>query len=128
MIFIFNMKGQKRYNQGMSLYLTMMILSLILGLAFAVNTLLMTRTKSLRDIGNSVVAFTATETGIERALYGMEKEAEIGPWTETLSNGASYSAKFLNPGEGSCPIVTLSYCIESIGAYKDVKRGIRIVR
>ena len=121
-------RQKKDNNQGVSLYLTMMILSLILGLAFSLNTLLLTQIKSLRNIGDSVIAFYATETGIERALYSIKTEAGTGPWTETLSNNASYSVNLLNPGNGGCPTAALSYCLESIGTYKDVKRGIRIVR
>ena len=130
MIFIFNIKRQKKdNNQGVSLYLTMMILSLILGLAFSLNTLLLTQIRSLRNIGDSVIAFYATETGIEKALYGLSLDPpESGPWTETLSNNASYSVNLLNPGIGNCPASVLSYCLESIGTYKNVKRGIRITR
>lgn len=126
MIFISNIKRQKK--EGISLYLTVMILSLILGLAFSLNTLLLTQTKSLRNIGDSVIAFDATETGIEKALYSMKTGAGSGPWTETLSNHAVYSVILLSPGNGGCPATTLSYCLESIGTYKDVKRGIRIAR
>ena len=120
--------SKQKFNRGVSLYLTMMILSLIFGLAFSLNTLLLTQIKSLRNIGDSVIAFYATETGIERALYSIKTEAGTGPWTETLSNSASYSVNLLNPGNGGCPTVALSYCLESIGTYKDVKRGIRIAR
>ncbi|MBU4350784.1 hypothetical protein L6250_00230 [Candidatus Parcubacteria bacterium] len=122
------MKPTTKFKSGVSLYLTIMILSLVLGLAFSLNTLLLTQTKSLRNIGNSVIAFAATETGIERALYDIKTTAGTGPWTGTLSNNAVYSVKKLNPGVNGCPSAALSYCLESIGTYKDVKRGIRIAR
>ena len=120
-------KPRQKFNQGISLYLTVMILSLILGLAFSLNTLLLTQTKSLRNIGSSVIAFQATETGIEKALYSIKTAAGTGPWTETLSNQATYSVNLLNPGDEGC-LTAVSYCLESIGTYKDVKRGIRIAR
>jgi hypothetical protein len=119
---------KSKQKKGVSLYLTVMILSLILGLAFSLNTLLLTQTKSLRNIGNSVIAFYATETGIEKALYSIKTGAGAGSWTETLSNTATYSVNRLNPGSGGCSSAALNYCLESIGTYKDVKRGIRVTR
>jgi len=117
-----------KFKSGVSLYLTIMILSLILSIAFSLNTLLLTQIRSLRNIGNSVIAFAATETGIERALYNIKVADGPGPWTGTLSNNATYSVRRLAPGATGCPATVLNYCLESIGTYEDVKRGIRIAR
>lgn len=123
------MKPKTKSKPGVSLYLTIMVLSLILGLAFSLNTLLLIQTRSLRNIGNSVIAFAATETGIEKALYDIKTTGSAGPWIGTLTiNNASYSVRYFGSGVGGCPATASNYCLESIGTYKDVKRGIRIAR
>ena len=113
-----------KFCRGVSLYLTVMILALILSVALGSSLLLAGQIKSLRNIGNSVVAFYAAETGIERSLYALSKESIETQWQGQL-NGASYQVGYLSPGP-DCS--ALNYCLKSIGAYKDVKRGIRVSR
>ncbi|MDP3093710.1 MAG: hypothetical protein Q8N16_03005 [bacterium] len=113
-----------KFSRGVSLYLTVMILALVLSVALGSSILLTSQIKSLRNIGNSVAAFYAAETGIERSLYALVNGSTQTRWEEQL-NGASYGVDYLSPGL-DCP--GLNYCLKSIGAYKDVKRGIRIVR
>lgn len=123
------MESKTKFKSGVSLYLTMMVLSLVLGLALSLNTLLLTQIRGLRNIGNSIIAFSATETGIEMALYNIKiNPDDEGPWNGTLLNDAEYNVTYFNPGEGNCPSEALNYCLESIGTHKDVKRGIRITR
>ena len=114
----------KKNCRGVSLYLTVMILALVLSVALGSSLLLAGQIKSLRDMGNSVNAFYAAETGIERSLYALIWESTQTQWQEQL-NGASYQVDYLSPGP-DCSV--LNYCLKSIGLYKDVKRGIRVSR
>ncbi|MDP2930576.1 MAG: hypothetical protein Q8N56_03165 [bacterium] len=115
-------------QKGIALYLTIMVTGLIMVIAFSMVGVFVSQLGTLRDIGNSVLAFCAAETGAERALYGLSK-GETGPqWQEELSNGASFTVIIQNPGEGDCPSSILNYCLKSIGVYKEVRRGLRITR
>jgi hypothetical protein len=110
--------------RGVSLYLTVMILALVLSVALGSSLLLAGQIKSLRDMGNSVNAFYAAETGIERSLYALSWGSTETQWQEQL-NGASYTVSYLSPGS-DCS--ALNYCLKSVGLYKDVRRGIRVSR
>lgn len=118
----------QKSERGVSLYLTVMILTLILAMALGISSLLVSQIRLGHDLGDSVLAFYATETGVERSLFALS-QGETGPqWQETLSNNASYVANFENPGEGGCPATVLNYCLKSIGVYNGIRRGIRIAR
>lgn len=120
--------NSQKSNQGTTLYLTVAVIALILTISFSLAALFLAQNKFLRDMGFSVQALYAAETGIERTLYALSK-GETGPtWSETLDNTASYTANYLLPGEGGCPTAVLNHCIKSIGAYKGVQRGIRVAR
>mgnify|MGYP001608400659 CR=1 FL=1 len=119
---------QDKSCRGVALYLTVMVMALILVMALGTASLLVSQIRMVRDMGDSVLVFYATETGIERSLFALS-QGETGPvWQETLSNNASYTATFENPGEGGCPATILNYCLKSIGVYNGIRRGIRIAR
>lgn len=118
----------QRLNQGVTLYLTVMMITLILTISFSLTALFLAQAKFLRDIGYSVPAFYAAETGIERALYD-SSQGGMGPtWSETLDNTASYTVSYLSPGQSGCPETVVAYCLKSISSYRGVRRGIRILR
>ncbi len=117
----------QKLNQGITLYLTVIMIALILTISFSLTALFLAQVKFLRDIGYSVPAFYAAETGIERALY-YSSLGETGPWSETLDNTASYSVTYLSPGDSGCPATATAYCLKSISSYRGVRRGIRVSR
>ena len=57
--------GQK----GVSLYLTVIILAILLAISLGISTILLGQMKIIGEIGKSVVAFYAADTGIEKMLY-----------------------------------------------------------
>lgn len=118
-------------ERGLALYLTIMVMALILVIALGTAGLLVSQIRMVRDMGDSVLAFYATETGIEKALYRLSQGDLCPPicqWQETLSNGASYTATFENRNEEGCPATVLNYCLKSIGVYNSIRRGIRVAR
>jgi len=120
------MFADKLSQKGASLYLTLMILTVISALAINLGTLFISQIRGLQDIGDSVLAYYAAETGIEKALF-----SQLPPGSEdqqVLENQASYHLWVFAPGEGDCPAQVLNYCIKSIGQYRDVRRGLRVVR
>jgi len=102
-------------------------------IAFGMSAVSVGRVKSLHNIGNSIVAFYAAETGIERGL----REAVDGSYSiphdylDLDGDGvegpddAIYQVQGLNNGEGNCP-VTYSFCLKSKGIYKDSSRSIQV--
>lgn len=56
-------------QKGFSLYLAIVIMGALLALALGINTILLGQLKTTRELGDSVIAFYAADSGIERELY-----------------------------------------------------------
>lgn len=111
------------YNseRGVSLFLTMIIMSVLLSITLGINAIFWQQVQSLRYMGNSVIAFYAADAGIERALR------ENSSVSDTLSNGATYNAIKIITGNPGC-LTAFEYCIQSVGVYKETRRAIQITR
>jgi len=126
-------KTAPKKKKGVSLYLAIVAMSILFSIAFGMSAVSVGRVKSLHNIGNSIVAFYAAETGIERGL----REAVDGSYSiphdylDLDGDGvegpddAIYQVQGLNNGEGNCP-VTYSFCLKSKGIYKDSSRSIQV--
>ena len=110
-------------QKGISIIFAMLIITVILGIAFGVSAILLSQVEMLRDVGYSVVAFYAADTGIENVLLNSPpvsiSETEIG-------DDVSFLVNVLTGGENGCDS-SLNYCIKSIGSYKETNRAIEIV-
>jgi len=111
--------------KGVSIYLAIMIMGVLLALALGVAAILYSQIKVTKGMGDSVSAFYAANTGIERELY--EKNPTGTSYSDYLDNGASYTVIITAGGEDTCP-VGVNRCIKSVGVFKETKRAIRIVR
>ena len=114
------MNYKKISQNGVSLYLALLIMAVLLSIGFGISAILFSQIKIIRGMGDSVVAFYAADTGIEEVLY------RGGAVSGSLENGASYDAKLLLSGSDDC--TALYYCIESVGSFKETKRAIEIER
>jgi hypothetical protein len=125
-------------ERGVSLYMVFMIMALLLGIGFGMSSLLLSQLDTLRGIGYSVLAFYATEAGIDRVLYIDQKtcanqsdrvgclHTAVDPLgTQTLSNWAQYTLTIESPG-GACTAST--YCAKSVGTYQQARRAVRVAR
>lgn len=61
------------YQKGSALYFTVVIMTIIFSLALGVNAILTSQIIMIRDMGESVVAFHAANSGIEHTLYEVRK-------------------------------------------------------
>ncbi len=120
-------------DKGISLYLTMTIMSILLALALGVSAILYSQIKVTKGMGDSVFAFYAADTGIERELY---EENEPGTYSDYLdlnqngyqdSNDSSYTVTVTAGGESNCP-EEANRCIKSVGDFKGTKRAILVVK
>ena len=57
------------FCKGSTLYLSFLIMTVLLGVALGVSTLLVSQLGALRGIGYSVTALYAADTGIEKVLF-----------------------------------------------------------
>ncbi len=59
----------KNSQKGISLVLTFFIMTIILATVLGIGVILFSEIKIIRGMGNSVVAFYAADSGIEKTLY-----------------------------------------------------------
>ncbi len=121
--------------------LAVLILSFVLGIALGTSIIFIRQSKTLRELGYSVVAFYAADSGVEAVLYKDKScyppacstssppvyctsvcRGLIAPYTTStiLSNEASYDVTFSTSTTGTTTI-------KSIGAYKNTSRAIEVV-
>lgn len=68
----------KELEKGVALIITFFILTIILAIVLSISILLYNEIKIIRNIGNSVVAFYAADSGVEKVLYYDRKETPTG--------------------------------------------------
>ena len=116
-------------QKGVSIYLSLMIMTILLAIALGVSTILISQQKSIKGMGNSVIAFYAADSGIEKILYDAFQGEDIAancpednPCQATLDNGATYNVVVLPGDNPKC--AGSYYCIKSVGEYKEIKRAL----
>ncbi len=107
----------KKLQKGVALYIALVISMFVLSLALGMSVIVFSQMKMMGEIGHSVVAFYAADTGIEKALYMKWKE-DIGNWATTesvsIGGGASYNVSYNSP------------IWKSVGAYSNTRRAVEI--
>jgi hypothetical protein len=115
-----------RSQKGVSVLLASLIMTILLAMSLGLSSILLRQLKMMRGMGDSVVAFYAADTGVERALYEYTGQTLPVEYSGSgLAGGASYTAKVEAPGTG-CSASNL--CIKSVGAFKQTRRAIEIER
>ena len=107
-------------QKGVSLLLTILIMAALLAIAIGVTRLSLGEIKLIRDIPNSLIAYYAADSGIERALYEervSEDAVDQADCSVSLDNGSSYGLEILRG-----TLIT----IKSTGCYKDIRRAIEV--
>jgi len=141
-------------KKGVSLLYVIFVVSILLAISFGISGILISQIKMLGEIGYSVVAFYAADSGIEKVLIDRQcpcqdpcpllcpplcREEDCPcqyPYEGSLPNGSTYQA-FVTEGGATedCPggeycdpeeTPCFYYCIKSIGTYENTKRAIEI--
>jgi len=122
-------------QSGSALYLAIIVMIILLAIVLGLTAILVGQMKMVREMGYSVIALSAADAGIEKALteWGGDP-ASLDGLSYTLSNDATYEIIVLKGEliaggpEGHCTVTGLSYCITSVGTYpsQGVKRAIEI--
>jgi len=128
-------KRDKQSQQGISLYLAFMIMTVLLALALGISAIAFGQIKTIKSMGDSVIALYAADTGTELVLGNSDPRGNCGydnpnpppgQCSGVLDNNATYSAKVYLKGEESCE--GQYYCIRAIGIYNGTKRAIETAR
>jgi len=111
-------------TKGTILYFAVLILSVIFTISIGLSLVIFGRMKIQREIGYSVIALYAADTGVEEALYAIYKEGNLSFSTSTtLENGASYNV-YVATSSTQCGTSVQYYCIKSRGNFRGVTRAI----
>ncbi len=114
----FNFESEK----GIAIYCAMAVLSIVLAIALGVGLLTAERIKMLNEAGNSVVAFSAAQTGIEQALFlGISSVYDPGCSLDVVLGEISYKTSCYD-----CDATSEFICIKSVGKYRNASRAVRV--
>ena len=86
-------------EQGISLIITFFIMTIILAMVLVISTILYDQIKVIKNMGDSVVAFYAADSGIEKVLYYDRKVIPSG-----AVRGFCAMLSYPENPDGECPI------------------------
>ena len=107
---------RNKKNKGIALVLTMIILSVVLGMALITSLVFSKQIKTSSSISDSIIAYYAAETGIEFALWYYKENEELPENQEDTIGNAKYIIEVDKDNN----------IIKSIGSYKNTKRAIKV--
>ena len=110
------------------MYFSLIVLTVILGIVLGLSSFVMLQIRMVRGMGNSVVAFHAANSGIERGLdiikrRGIISHSETSTIILTPEENVTYQLTIDPPG-ARCN--RLHYCIRSNGIYRETTRAIEV--
>src|SRR3989338_642088 len=125
---------KKSSQKGVSILLTVLILSAVFALGLGVATFVISEIRQSRNVGNFVSALHAADSGVERTLYKVRQLGEFSscPTVDTcsfsgeLGTGASFNVIILDSGMVWCTSDAPNFCIRSIGSFQDANRAIEV--
>jgi len=126
----------KKLEEGVSIYLSLMIMTILLAIGLGISTIIVSQMKMFKEIGDSVIAIHASDTGIEKVLYAIHINDLQQSYSGSVGD-ASYNATLVcGKDYNNCPPPLSKdpncdasyYCLKSIGNYKGTKRAIGVTR
>lgn len=109
-------------QKGVSVYITIVILAILLAVSLGLSSIIVGGAKMVENLDNSVKAFHAADTGIEKTLYNIRILGSCTtPVTGTLGTDYTYSVTITYSGASCTETGTV---IESLGTYKTTNRKI----
>lgn len=113
----------KHSQKGISLIFSVFILTFVLGIALGGASIVVRQIQITRNIGYSVIAFYAADSGVEKILFkDRDNPASVpdgyGEEDIPLGNGAEYTVNVTKDSNGTT--------IDSKGIFKNINRAIEI--
>ena len=99
-----------------------------MAISFGIGAVLLRQLEMVREMGDSVVAFYAADTGIEQIMMTRESPSSI-PKTcfAPPNNNICYKVDVYGSGTPNCPVSIADYfCIRSLGSYRNTRRAIEV--
>jgi hypothetical protein len=120
---------QKKFQEGTTLYFAIIIMSSLLAAVFSLGTVVLIQLRTIKGMGDSIIAYYAADSGIETALYnGKSSPPASIPETSAWSGGfASFETQTFATGTPEC-INGKWYCISSVGKYQATERRVKVTR
>lgn len=131
---------KKNSEKGVSLYFAIIITSLFLAIVFGLTAILVSQTKIFKEIGDSLTALFAADSGMEKILY-LDSQCRQANCTTTWPGtcNASCAGFITDPYSTSSPLGDASFTVtasssggttifQSKGVYKAVNRAIQAIR
>ena len=106
----------RKKRKGVSLYFTVILLSVILTIALGLTNILISQMKGFHGLGESAKAFYAADSGVEKALLHCGEDGYSA--TKTLNNDSSYNV-IQSCQSNNCTI-------DSSGTFSRSKRRIEV--
>ncbi len=121
-------------EKGLALYLTFIVLVVVLASVLGVAAIFLRQMAMIERLEDSVIAFLAADTGIERGLDVCVDHTcpDFDGFLDLNNNGvldgadSRYDVKVIAPGVDGC--AADNFCIRSIGTFKKVRRAIEVRR
>jgi len=118
-------------SKGSVLFLALVIISAVLGIALGLSNILMLQFKTIKGLGESVIAFYAADSGAEYGLYKIFKDhlyetGSIPFYEEKYLNDSGSQYNLYIYSTSTCPVSF--YCLRSIGTFKQQRRAIQIAQ
>jgi len=118
-----NLPRRVQGQRGVILFLAVVIMAILLSIGLGISAILIGQIRMVRDIGNSVKAFYAADTGIEKALLFRNDPIPNLPLYDVLDNGANYEVEAFDFGPDCLGV---NFCLRSIGSFQGVSRAIEV--
>jgi len=124
------MFNTKKLQKGVSLYLTIVVLSVLTAALLSLVAISVSQIKVIWTLSDSVIAFYAADSGIEEMLKDRESpNASYSGYLDLNENGVqdsedSFYEVTVTPAGAEC--LAQNYCVKSVGRYKKTKRAIEI--
>ena len=121
----FSNKKTINREEGVALILTVIIISAVMLIASMIANIVITQMQLVEDIGSSVSAIYAADSGVECQLYNIRQgrsvdcnSADIPGGNIMMFNGASVKTS----ADGASP----NYTVKSLGSFRSVKRQFQV--
>jgi len=135
---MFKCLNVKMKERGISLYISMAIMTILLAIVLGVSTILLGQVRMFREMGDSVIAFYAADTGIEQELREKNYLIRSGAYSNCLDlNGGGCALAgagdclidgVIDPGDACYKVdYTVSPSnVKSIGVFKKTQRAVEV--
>ena len=108
-------------QKGVSLYIAIMIIAILLAIVLGTGAILLGQLKTIKGMENSIAAFYAADSGIEKVLMDRDNPNTGAGHYDGSVGDATYQITVL---VASAPD---NFYIRSVGEYKGTKRAIEVV-